>query len=180
MKTMSKKTNGAPTARSPKSVPAPPAASTEYQVILVPLDFSAPSERALAHAARLARDGSGKLILLHVVEPIVPSNLAVASLVMEDDKVAAACRAHLDEIVRRHKLGAGLVEKVLVRFGRAYHEICDAATTLRADLIVISTHGYTGLKHVLLGSTAERVVRHAPCPVLVIRHKAPAGRRKAS
>jgi nucleotide-binding universal stress UspA family protein len=51
----------------------------------------------------------------------------------------------------------------------AHGEITDAAKSLRADLIVIATHGYTGLKHVLLGSTTERVVRHAHCPVLVVR-----------
>jgi nucleotide-binding universal stress UspA family protein len=56
-----------------------------------------------------------------------------------------------------------------VRNGTAFDEIVRAAGSLRADLIIIATHGYTGLKHVLMGSTAERVVRHAPCPVLVVR-----------
>ena len=64
-----------------------------------------------------------------------------------------------------------LVEKLLVRFGRSYHEIAEAARTLKVDLIIISTHGYTGLKHAFLGSTTERVVRHAPCPVLVVRER---------
>lgn len=59
--------------------------------------------------------------------------------------------------------------RTATRTGRAYDEIAAAARDENADLIVISTHGYTGLKHVLLGSTTERVVRHAPCPVLVIR-----------
>jgi len=56
-----------------------------------------------------------------------------------------------------------------VRTGKAFNEINQVASELKADLIVISTHGYTGLKHTLLGSTAERVVRHAPCAVLVVR-----------
>jgi glycine betaine transporter len=56
-----------------------------------------------------------------------------------------------------------------VRIGKAYNEIVAAAKVSCADLIVIATHGYTGLKHALLGSTAERVVRHAHCPVLVVR-----------
>jgi nucleotide-binding universal stress UspA family protein len=59
----------------------------------------------------------------------------------------------------------------VVRLGHPYQEITDAARELKVDLIVISTHGYTGLKHVLLGSTAERIVRHAPCPVLTVREK---------
>jgi nucleotide-binding universal stress UspA family protein len=58
-----------------------------------------------------------------------------------------------------------------VRFGRSFHEIAAAARTLKADLIIISTHGYTGLKHAVLGSTTERVVRHASCPVLVVRQR---------
>lgn len=56
-----------------------------------------------------------------------------------------------------------------VRVGKAFHEIVTAAKQANADLIVIATHGHTGFKHVMLGSTAERVVRHAPCPVLVVR-----------
>ena len=59
----------------------------------------------------------------------------------------------------------------LVRVGKPYHEITSAARELNIDLIVISTHGYTGLKHVVLGSTAERVIRHAPCPVLTVRER---------
>jgi len=59
--------------------------------------------------------------------------------------------------------------KIMVRQGRAFDQIAAVARTLAADLIIIATHGYTGLKHVLLGSTAERVARHAPCPVLILR-----------
>ncbi len=61
------------------------------------------------------------------------------------------------------------LDKPVIRIGQPFHEIATGAKTLKADLIVVSTHGYTGLKHVLLGSTAERVVRHAPCPVLTVR-----------
>jgi universal stress protein A len=57
----------------------------------------------------------------------------------------------------------------MTRIGRAFDEITAAAREQKADLIVISTHGYSGVKHVVLGSVAERVVRHAPCPVLVVR-----------
>ena len=57
----------------------------------------------------------------------------------------------------------------VVRDGKPFEEICHTAKTVGADMIVLTTHGYTGLKHVWLGSTVERVVRHAPCPVLVVR-----------
>jgi universal stress protein A len=59
----------------------------------------------------------------------------------------------------------------IVRKGTAYDQISATARVIRADLIIIATHGYTGLKHVVLGSTAERVARHAPCPVLVLRRR---------
>ena len=66
--------------------------------------------------------------------------------------------------------GAGKIGiRIATRIGRAYDEIASTAREEKADLIAIATHGYTGLKHVLLGSTAERVVRHAPCAVLVVR-----------
>ena len=81
----------------------------------------------------------------------------------------AECKRELERVVKQAGVSPKLIEKTLVRFGRSFHEIADAARTLKVDLIVIATHGYTGLKHALLGSTTERVVRHAPCPVLVVR-----------
>jgi nucleotide-binding universal stress UspA family protein len=88
---------------------------------------------------------------------------------MENDKVKAACKGRLERIIKEETMDPKRIEKTLVRFGRAFHEIAHAAETLKVDLIIISTHGYTGLKHALLGSTTERVVRHASCPVLVVR-----------
>jgi nucleotide-binding universal stress UspA family protein len=126
--------------------------------------------KALAYAAPFAEQFGAKLILLHVVEPLGTPDFAKAfPLVMENDKVMAACKGQLEQIVKEQAIDPTLVEKTLVRQGRSFHEIADAARTLKADLIVISTHGYTGLKHVLLGSATERVVRYAPCPVLVVR-----------
>jgi universal stress protein A len=81
----------------------------------------------------------------------------------------AAANAQLKRLLERLGIDAGMIDKTLVRHGVPFNEISGTASTLKADLIVIATHGYTGLKHVFLGSTAERVVRHAPCPVLVVR-----------
>jgi nucleotide-binding universal stress UspA family protein len=64
---------------------------------------------------------------------------------------------------------AGIEITAKTRLGRPYVEITEAAQELKVDLLILATHGHTGLKHVLLGSTAERVVRHAPCPVLTVR-----------
>jgi nucleotide-binding universal stress UspA family protein len=140
--------------------------------ILVPLDFSPPSKKALGYAVAVARQFKAKLTLLHVVEPVATPDFAASfPLLMEDDDLMAAAKNELGRVVKATRVPRGMVEKILVRFGRSFHEIADAARTRRADLIIISTHGYTGLKHAVLGSTTERVVRHAPCPVLVVRHR---------
>lgn len=138
--------------------------------ILVPLDFSPSSKKALDYAVIVARQFKAKLTFLHVVEPAgTPDFAASFSLVMEDDKLMVAAKKELENVIEAARVPRGLVEKILVRFGRSFHEITEAARTRKADLIIISTHGYTGLKHALLGSTTERVVRHASCPVLVVR-----------
>jgi nucleotide-binding universal stress UspA family protein len=140
--------------------------------ILVPLDFSPPSKKALGYAVAVARQFKAKLTLLHVVEPVATPDFASSfPLLMEDDDLMAAAKNELGRVVKATRVPRDMVEKILVRFGRSFHEIADAARTRRADLIIISTHGYTGLKHAVLGSTTERVVRHAPCPVLVVRHR---------
>lgn len=140
--------------------------------ILVPLDFSAPSQRALDQAVKFARLFKAKLTLLHVVEPVATPDFAASfPLVMEDDQVIGAAREKLERAVAAARIPRTLVEKLLVRFGRSFHEITEAARTRKVDLIVIATHGHTGLKHALLGSTTERVVRHAHCPVLVVRQR---------
>ena len=134
--------------------------------ILVPLDFSPPSKKALDYAVSVARQFKAKLTLLNVVEPDFAAGFP---LVMEDDKQMAAAKSELERAVKAARVPRGLVEKILVRFGRSFHEITEAARTRKVNLIIIATHGYSGLKHTLLGSTTERVVRHAPCPVLVVR-----------
>jgi nucleotide-binding universal stress UspA family protein len=137
--------------------------------ILVPTDFSAPSKKALDYAVPFAEQFGAKLTLLHVVERVATPGFANSlPLLMENDKLMAACKAQLQSLVKQKAIHPKLVERTLVRQGRSFREIADAVRTLKADLIIISTHGYTGLKHALLGSTAERVVRHAPCPVLPI------------
>jgi nucleotide-binding universal stress UspA family protein len=140
--------------------------------ILVPLDFSSPSKKALDYAVAFARQFKAKLTLLHVVEPVATPDFAGSfPLAIDDDKQMAAAKDELERVIKAARVPRGSVEKILVRFGRSFHEIADAARTRKVDLIVISTHGYTGLKHALLGSTTERVVRHAPCPVLVVRQR---------
>jgi nucleotide-binding universal stress UspA family protein len=139
------------------------------QRILVPIDLSEPSKNALKYALALARPFGAKLILLYVVEPVATHDFAYHPLMLEMTKIIAAAEVRLEKLCQEEVIDPSRIEKTLVRSGVAHGEITDAAKSLRADLIVIATHGYTGLKHVLLGSTAERVVRHAQCPVLVVR-----------
>ena len=140
--------------------------------ILVPIDFSASSRTALAYAVSFAEQCGARLTLLNVVEPAATPDFAKSfPLALEDDKTRAACKRQLDMLLAQQAIEPKRVERTLVRQGRSFHEIAEAARTLKVDLIIIATHGYTGLKHVLLGSTAERVVRHAPCPVLVVRER---------
>lgn len=138
--------------------------------ILVPTDFSAESEKALAYALPFARQFGAKVNLLHVIEPLAtPDFIPSCPLTLESGKVIAHCKRHLKRVLTDLEIEPQFVEKVLVRYGKPFNEIAEAARALEVDLIIISTHGYTGVKRAFLGSTTERVVRHAPCPVLVLR-----------
>jgi len=142
------------------------------QSILVPLDFSPSSLKALDYAVAFARRFQARLTLMHVVEPVATPDFAAAfPLGIGNDRLMRAAKEKLAGLVKKARIPARSIEKILVRLGRSFHEIADAARTRKVDLIIISTHGYTGLKHALLGSTTERVVRHAPCPVLVVRQR---------
>ena len=137
--------------------------------LLVPVDFSEESKKALRYATSLARQYGAKITLINVVERTGFPDFAYYPLTMENDKVMKSARAQLELLCQREAIDPILLEKTLVRQGVPFHEITEAARTLKIDLIVIATHGYTGWKHALMGSTAERVVRHAPCPVLSVR-----------
>jgi universal stress protein A len=136
--------------------------------ILVPVDFSDNSLPAMKYAGTLARQFDASVTLLHVVEPApFISDLRNVPNTLSDEEVEA--RAHHElALLIEEQADASIQTKEVVRRGKAFDAIVKTAKQLKADLIVISTHGYTGLKHTLLGSTAERVVRHAGCPVLVL------------
>jgi nucleotide-binding universal stress UspA family protein len=128
--------------------------------------------KALKYAAAFAERFGAKLTLLHVIEPIaMPDFAATYPLVMDPNEVAKISKQKLDSLAGQFEINPDLVEKVLVRSGAPFNEISTAARGLKADLIIISTHGRTGLKHLVLGSTTERVVRHADCPVFVVREQ---------
>ena len=139
--------------------------------ILLPLDFSDPSRRALKLAREWAKFFGARVYLLFVIEPLpYMSGMESLPLTKSSPRVAAEAKTALDRLVRE-ELPAPIQTATLVRQGKAYEQIVAAAQSLRIDLIIIGTHGYGGLSRVLLGSTAERVVRHAPCSVLTVRRR---------
>src|ERR1051326_135451 len=136
--------------------------------ILVPVDFSEPSRKALQYAQRMAATFGAGITLLYVLEPIpYPNDFGMSyPLITDNTELLKTATEQLNALAA--ELAGAEPAKVLVRNGNAAQQICAAAQELNIDLIVISTHGYSGLKHVLLGSTAEKVVRHAHCPVLTV------------
>lgn len=146
-----------------------PTETFRAQTILVPVDFSDPSRSALRYARSLAQQTGGKLILFYALEPVATPDFAYHPLMMEPAQATKAAELQLEKIRDEEGVDDSLVAHTVIRSGVAHVQITEIAEKLDADLIVISTHGNTGLKHVLMGSVAERVVRHARCPVLVVR-----------
>ena len=137
--------------------------------ILVPIDFSSASTKAVVYAAAMAKQFGAKITPLFVVE--LPEIVGIFHLLLEDGEMKDVCKSKLLKFMRKASVPGELIADVLVRKGRPHREITEAARTLKVDLIVISTHGYTGVNRALLGSVTERVIREAPCPVLVVRER---------
>jgi len=145
----------------------------QIRTILFPTDFSQGARAAMDYALSLAKDYGAKLILLYVIQDIsiaewyIPSSISAADLVEDMQKSAER---------EMEKWGAEAAEKVpgverLVKRGVPFVEIIQTARETNADLIVIGTHGRTGIDHMLFGSTAEKIVRKSPCPVLTVRRE---------
>lgn len=139
--------------------------------ILVPLDFSSCSLKALAYAIPFAKEYSAVLDLLHVVPPYYAVDpYGVAGYEAIEQQLIATAGQKLSNLVL-DRVPQEVQTETYVRNGRPSQEIVHAAKEMRADLIIISTHGRTGLQHAFIGSTAENVVQQAPCPVLTVREK---------
>jgi nucleotide-binding universal stress UspA family protein len=139
--------------------------------ILAPSDFSEPSKQAVTCAYEWARTFGAKLLLLHVVQPVVYPveifQVSGAGTTLLDDLEHQA-RLDLAQLLPKSEDGTVEVRCQAV-VGTPYLRIIELAAADHVDLIVMSTHGRTGLSHLVMGSVAERVVRTAPCPVLTIR-----------
>lgn len=146
-------------------------AATPFRIksILVPIDFSDCSRKALRYALALAKEHNGDITLLHVVfTNFATSESAGIDYVALTREMRAKALRELQALAADEVHGEAIA-KSLVRAGSPTAEILGTAASMPADIIVISTHGRTGIRHVLLGSVTEHVVRRAPCPVLVVR-----------
>ena len=142
--------------------------------ILVPVDFSESARPVLDYARDLARDRGAEILLLHVVGiPVAPFDPAYG--VAADPKMLLEMRASaekgLKELAEQAEPSRKVAIHTRVLTGSPSREIVREARDGKADLVIVGTHGRTGLRHVFLGSVAENVVRLAPCPVLTLRLK---------
>ncbi len=142
--------------------------SSHFSHIVAPVDFSKPCLHGLATAVSLARRCGARLTILHVVKHLPHGSRVVLGAAGLQQEWQRCARENLAEFVRAHVPEDVHAEQV-VREGKAFDVIVREAAKRGCDLIVTATHGYTGLAHVLIGSTAERIVQHAACPVLVVR-----------
>jgi universal stress protein A len=147
----------------------------EIKSILLPTDFSECANYALSYATSMARKFNASLVCVHVVEPMMP---AVGYTGLTDPLPLADISEQLEESASRElpKIAgcdecSGLTVDEVIAHGDAATEIVRVAQERGVDLIVIASHGRTGLGRILFGSTAESIVRHAPCPVLVVKRR---------
>ena len=135
---------------------------------LVPIDFSRGSEIALNHALELARDHKGKIILLHVIPativyPTEGTTFDFYTLVERD------AREGVKKLAQRKRMKPADYRFVLIRASDTAQTIARQAKKHRASMIVMGSHGRTGLKRFILGSVAERTLRYSDCPVLIVK-----------
>lgn len=139
--------------------------------ILVPIDFSDYSKSALKYAVNFAKTFSAKMHLVYVIEPMIyPADFSMGQIAVPTGDIDMSKRAK-EELTNlaKNEIHDSIETDILIKSGKPFVEIIETASELDIDLIIISTHGHTGVEHLLFGSTAEKVVRKAPCPVLTLR-----------
>ncbi|GAB4128024.1 MAG: universal stress protein [Ignavibacteriales bacterium] len=143
----------------------------EIKKILVPIDFSDYSKNALKYAVDFALTFKSKIFLIYVIEPMIyPTDFSIGQVAIPavENDMSARAEEELKNLIRT-EIGDKVESDFMIKSGKPFLEIIETASELDIDLIIISTHGHTGVEHLLFGSTAEKVVRKAPCPVLTIR-----------
>lgn len=142
---------------------------SEYRTILVTTDFSEQALAGVEEAARLGKGLGSKLVLLYVVEDRMPPVLDAASWSTAMKQHRGIAERNLEAYADEHL--AGCDHEAVVESGHPHEAILEKAAECGAELIVMASHGYGLLGRALLGSTTERVLHDAPCPVLVVRHR---------
>jgi nucleotide-binding universal stress UspA family protein len=140
--------------------------------ILIPTDFSEYSRWATRYAVAFAKKFKARLYVMHVFEEVVFSVAPDGYSPSVSDFHAALQRSERNnlDLVIEDLCKEGVDAEPVFKVGRAYIDIVETAKDLDVDIIVLATHGRTGLSHLVFGSTAEKVVRLAPCPVLTVKH----------
>ena len=144
----------------------------KIQRILVPIDFSEHSKNALKYALPFAEKFKASIDLIYVVEPtIYPADFSFGQIGFPNVEEELRTRGsnELENLITKEIAGK-VDSRKIVRTGKPFYEINQYALEENISLIIIATHGHTGMEHILFGSTAEKVVRKAPCPVLVVRY----------
>jgi len=143
----------------------------EIKSILFPTDFSEGSAQALTYAVDFAQKYGAKLYVIHVIYDVAKASGWYVPHVSMDalyKDIQEGAKKELDNFGVKELAGIKNIERV-VETGVPYQEIMNFATKNKVDLIIIGTHGRTGIDRILFGSTAAQVVRNAPCPVLTVR-----------
>jgi universal stress protein A len=167
-------TSKAPAARRKAAAPnrtTAPVTALGIRQILVPIDFSVHSKNALKYAVPMAEQFNAALHLVYVVEPtIYPADLGFGQVVLPrvEEELRQKGAQELQLLIDR-EIGEAVSATYAVRTGNPHHEILAEAEEQKVDLIILATHGHSGVEHMLFGSTADRIVHHAPCPVLTVR-----------
>jgi nucleotide-binding universal stress UspA family protein len=142
--------------------------------IMHPTDFSRASSAAFKRAVDMAKGNRAELLLVHVMSPAIPimADGYVSPQVYEDMEAAAhaSSQKHLGALVKKAKQAGARAKGLLVE-GVPHERIARAARSKKADMVVIGTHGRTGIAKLFLGSVASRVLAVSPCPVLTVRGK---------
>jgi nucleotide-binding universal stress UspA family protein len=144
---------------------------TTINKVLVPIDFSDYSKSALRYAVNFAKSFNAEIILIYVVEPVIyPPDFSMGQIAMPSINTEWDDRAKEElQKLAKSEIVASENVKTIIKTGKPFVEIIETAKEENVDLIIIATHGRSGVEHILFGSTAEKVVRKAPCPVLTLR-----------
>lgn len=143
----------------------------EFKTILCPTDFSDESYRAIGYGLRFATAAGGTILLAHIIH--VPSGELYQDTrpTLTFDEAKRRGLARLEEI-RAQRLGGYSKCELLVEIGDPYEQLMEIIRQRKVDLVITATHGRAGLGHLVMGSVAEKIIRHAPCPVFVVRRGA--------